>query len=172
LYFRTIFRGDTRPHVFTWIVYAINDALVFFAQIARGGGPGAWPTMLSVVANSLVVLCGFKYGERHITKSDWISFIGALFGIFFWWLTSDPLSAVLIAMVVNVLGVAPTFRKAYANPFKESITIWGIDVVRFGIALAALAMFNPTTALFPIAIMATNASLVLMILIRRRQLAP
>jgi len=170
LYFRSIFRGLTKPHAFTWITFFLLDATVFAAQVIRGGGPGAWLTIAGALGNFAIIIFAIRWGEKHITKSDWISFTGALSGIVLWWLTNDPLVAVVIAALVNLLAVLPTLRKSFSKPFEESITIWGLDIIRFSLAVAALTSLNLTTALFPIATILTNATLVTMVLIRRCQL--
>ena len=42
IYIRSILRGFTRPHIFTWLIYVIVDGTIFAAQLAGGGGPGAF----------------------------------------------------------------------------------------------------------------------------------
>lgn len=32
-YIRSIFVGDTRPHVFSWVIWGITTGIVFFAQL-------------------------------------------------------------------------------------------------------------------------------------------
>ena len=170
LYFRSIFQGITKPHLFTWLTYFLIDIIVFTAQIIQGGGPGAWVTLTGVVGTLGVAILALRFGEKHITKSDWASFVGALCAIVLWRITNDPLIAVVIAVVVNFLAMLPTFRKSFARPEEESISIWILDIIRYSIALAALTSFNATTALFPLALVVGDVLLVAMILIRRRQL--
>jgi len=171
LYFRSIFRGETKPHVLSWFTYAVIDAIVFLAQVVKGAGPGAWPLLLSVIANSVIVVLALRRGEKDLKISDWISFSAALFSILLWVLTSDPLIAVVFATFVNIFALYPTFRKSYSKPYEESITLWSLDVFRFGLSILALSSFNPTTVLFTASIVVLNSSLVTMVLLRRRQLA-
>ena len=172
LYFRSIFLGATKPHIFTWFVYGLIDGIVFVAQLFEGGGPGAWVTLVGVVANLMVAVLSIWYGEKHITKSDWTIFTGALLAIVLWRMTSNPLLAVAIATIANTLGLVPTFRKAYMKPFEESISIWSLDVLRFGLAIPALSAITFTTVLFPIDVVIINSALAIMILIRRRTVSP
>lgn len=167
LYFRSILQGITKPHLFTWFTYFLIDIIVFAAQVVKGGGPGAWVTLTGVVGTLGVTILALRFGEKHITKSDWASFIGALCAIVLWRITNDPLIAVMIAVVINFLAMLPTFRKSFVRPGEESVSIWILDIIRYSIALVALASFNATTALFPIALVTGDALLVAMILIRR-----
>ena len=170
LYIRSILRGETKPHIFTWLILGSIDAVVFAAQLVGGAGVGAYPLGVSILIASTVAVLSIKNGEKHITKMDVFFFTAALVSIGAWVVTKDPLSAVLILTVVNILGTAPTFRKSYVNPHEESLTAWAGDIVRFLLALIGLEVFSLTTALFPICIILTNAVLVGMILARRRKL--
>src|SRR3989338_9631999 len=77
-YFREMFLGKTRPHVFSWFVWGLLTGIAFFAQIAKGGGAGAWVTGFSAIICFCIAVLAFFYGEKQITKSDWFSFAGAL----------------------------------------------------------------------------------------------
>src|SRR3989344_1478781 len=170
LYFRSIFRGETKPHLFTWLVYFLVDIIVFTAQVLNGAGPGAWVTLTGLIGTFCVSVVALKLGEKHIRWSDWVSFIAALIAIVLWRMTGDALIAVIIASVINFLAMYPTFRKSFSHPEEESVTIWLFDCARFLIGIAALSTLSFTTALFPAALVTGNALLILMIFIRRRQL--
>jgi len=172
LYFRSIFRGETKPHLFTWFTYFLIDIIVFAAQVVKGGGPGTWVTLTGVVGTLGVSLLALRFGEKHITKGDWASFIAAFFAIVLWRATNDPLIAVVIATVINFLAVLPTIRKSYLNPYQESVSIWALDIVRFALGIVALASLNMATILFPLGIITANLVLLGTILIRRRILTP
>lgn len=169
-YYVSIFRGSTKPHVFTWFTYVLVDGEVFVAQVIKGAGPGAWVVGLGVAACLGVSILSFWWGEKHITKSDWLVFAGALLGALLWILTSDPLVAVVISSIINILAVIPTIRKSYMHPKEESVSVWSLDILRYLLGLAALASFNLTTALFPAVCVIGNAVLVGTILLRREQM--
>ncbi len=73
-YFRSIFRGITKPHIFTWLVYGVLDVIVFAAQIIKGAGPGAWALGFSAIVCFIIAVLALYWGEKHITKSDWLAF--------------------------------------------------------------------------------------------------
>jgi len=171
IYIRSILRGFTRPHIFTWLIYVIIDGTIFLAQLAGGGGPGAFVVLSGVFANAAIVILAFRRGEKNITSSDWACFILALLAILFWWITNSPLSAVLTLTLANILAYIPTFRKSFAKPHEESVSIWALDVLRFGVSIFALSAFNLTTVLFPATVVISNSVMTSTILLRRRQLA-
>ena len=170
LYFRSIFKGVTRPHFFTWFVYFLIDIIVFAAQVIKGAGPGAWVTLTGVIGTLLVSITALRYGRGVISKIDWVFFISALGAIIVWQATDNPLYAVIIATVINFLAVVPTIRKSYVDPYHESISIWLVDVIRYSFGIFAIVSMNLTTVLFPVGLVTIDAILIAIILIRRREL--
>jgi hypothetical protein len=171
LYLRSIFRGETKPHPFSWFLFLVLDSTIFIAQIKNGAGPGAWPVGVGNLFALLVFLLALRQGEKNIKRIDWVCLVLALVGIAAWNATGDALYAVILASIADVLAKVPTIRKAYVRPHEESISIWLIDMFRFSLSIAALSMLNWTTALFPAEIVATNGAVVATILLRRRRLA-
>lgn len=149
-YLRSILRGETRPHVFSWIIWGMTTFIVFFAQLEGGGGQGAWPIGVSGLnAIAVAVLAWLRRGDSSITRSDWVFFGMALTSLPLWYLTRAPLWAVVILTTADVLGFGLTLRKAYDHPYEENLTFWGLFVVRNSVAIAALDHLSVTTVLFP-----------------------
>ncbi len=171
LYLRDIFRGGIQPHPFSWFGWGLLDAVVFFAQTTKGAGAGSWVVGVAALVNIGIAVLSLKRGEKRIVASDWICFGGVLLGIVLWLLTNDPLSAVIIATVVNCIAFVPTFRKAFLRPQEESLNIFALDVVKFVLGIFALQAVSTTTILFPAVVAAANGIFVLTVLLRRRQLA-
>ncbi len=167
LYIRSVVRGATKPHVFTWLSFFIIDIIIFAVQLTHGGGLGAWVTFASVVAIFIICILALKRGEKNITLSDWISFAAALAGIVLWRVMGDPLAAVVLLTATNTIATIPTIRKSYAKPFEESISLWSLDIAKFTLGIFALSSITLTTALFPAGIVVTNSFIVALILFRR-----
>lgn len=87
---------------------------------------------------------------------------------YLWYFTSDPLSAVIILPLVDVLGFAPTARKAFSFPFDEDLRFFFIFMLRNLIVILALEQRSLTTVLFPATIAAACFSLIVMVLYRRK----
>lgn len=152
-YIKSILSGKTRPHVFSWVIWGITTFIVFLAQLADKGGVGAWPIGISGVITMFIALLAYrKKADISITKSDWIFFISALSAIPFWYLTNNPLWAVIILTIVDLIGFAPTYRKAYIKPFEEQLLLFVIMTIRNIIAIIALENYSVTTILFPASI--------------------
>ncbi len=169
-YIRSIHNGATRPHVFSWIIWGTTTFVVFLAQLEGRGGAGAWPIGVSGGITIFIAFLAFvKRADITITKKDWIFFISALSSLPLWYLTSDPLWAVVILTTVDVFGFGPTIRKAYSLPHSESLSFFALFAARNLIVILALENYSVTTVLFP-AVTATACMLLMAIVLYRRRL--
>lgn len=167
-YIRSILQGKTKPHAFSWIIWASVTFIVFLAQLADKGGVGAWPIGVSgLITLYVAVLAYIKKSDNMITKKDWLFFITAMTALPFWYITSNPLWAVVILTTVDLLGFAPTFRKAYNHPYEEQLTFFTLIASRNLIAIMALEHYSLTTILFPAATALACILFIQMVMLRR-----
>lgn len=168
-YIRSILRGTTKPHLFSWVVWGITTTIVFFAQLEAKGGMGAWPIGISGAITIYIGLLAFqKSSEITITRADWLFFVAALSSLPFWYFTSDPFWAVLLLTIIDLLGFGPMVRKAYSFPYEENIPFILLFFFRNIFALLALEQYSLTTTMFPLSICIVCFFLVLLIWYRRK----
>jgi hypothetical protein len=167
-YIRSIIKGEVRPHVFSWVIWGSTTFVVFLAQLEARGGVGAWPIGVSGIITILIAFLAYwKRADVSITKTDWLFFVSAMSSLPLWYLTSDPLWAVVILTAVDVLGFGPTFRKAHARPRSESLLFFALFAARNLVVIMALESRSVTTVLFPAATAAACMLLMAMIMYRR-----
>jgi len=170
-YIYAIVNGTTRPHVFSWVIWGATTFVVFLAQLEGKGGVGAWPIGVSAVVTLFIAFLAYlKRADITIAKTDWLFFAVALSSLPLWYLTSNPLWAVVVLTIVDVLGFGPTLRKTYNLPYSESVLFYALIGVRNSLVLIALETYSMTTILFPAVITAACMSAITMILYRRRVL--
>lgn len=168
-YVRSVLRGTTKPHVFSWVIWGSTTLVVFAAQLADGGGVGAWPIGFSgAVTIYVAVLAYAKRADIAITRTDWLFFLAAATSLPGWYLTDDPLWAVLILTAVDILGFGPTFRKAFDRPFDEQLTFFVLMAARNAIAAVALEHYSLTTLTFPTVMAAVCVAFIATVIHRRR----
>jgi hypothetical protein len=168
-YLRGILRGTVKPHVFSWVIWGTTTFVVFLAQLKARGGAGAWAIGLSGAIT--IVIAALAYAKRAdvaITKTDWAFFSCAMSSVPIWYLTADPLWAVVVLTLVDLLGFGPTLRKSYALPHSESLVFFGLFLVRNVLVILALEHYSVTTVLFPALVAAACGGVMLLIAVRRR----
>lgn len=168
-YIAAIIKGNARPHVFSWVIWGMTTTIVFFAQREAHGGIGAWPIGISGSITIVIAMLAFNQrADISITALDWLFFIVALASLCFWYFTDEPLWTVILLTTVDLLGFGPTIRKAYHQPYQESLSFFSMFMLRNICALLALEQYSVTTALFPAAVAAACVLLLGMIVYRRR----
>lgn len=143
---------------------------MFLAQLAAKGGVGAWAIGVSGIITIYVAFLAYiKNSDITITRTDWVFFILAMISLPLWYITSDPLWAVVILTAVDVLGFVPSFRKAYIKPFEEQLTFFVIMVARNLISIMALEHYSVTTVLFPVITALVCMIFILLVIYRRHR---
>lgn len=168
-YIRSILKGDTKPHVFSWIIWGTTTFIVFLAQLADMGGVGAWPIGVSgIVTIYIAFLAYFRKSDSTITKIDWGFFVAAMASVPIWYLTANPLWAVVMLTTIDVLGFGPTIRKAFSHPYDEKLLFYSIFVVRNFFVVIALENYSLTTVLFPVVTALACMMLIVLVEYKRR----
>jgi hypothetical protein len=160
-YWRQVLAGKIKPHIFTWVIWSLTTGIAAAARMTEQAGAGAWGQWAGAFSCLSVAILAIRYGEKQITRSDWVAFILALAVIPIWQLTQNALLAVIAVTFIDILGYYPTFRKAWARPYQEAI---------FN-SLLATETYSLTNILFQIVVFIANSVLIVMVLWRRSLLS-
>jgi len=171
VYIRDIVYEKTRPHLFTWLVWAIVMGVATAIALLNDAYASAVVIGFGSFMCSIISLLSLRYGEKSITRSDWVMFIAALSIIPIWALTKEPLVAALLATSIDTLGYGPTFRKAWMKPWEENLKSFSIMILQSALSVLSVTPFLVVTGLYPSAILTMNVALVSMLLFRRQTLS-
>ena len=170
-YIRGILSNRVKPHVFSWLIWGITTLLVFIAQLQDGAGIGAWPIGISAGTTLVVALLAYlKRGDTSITRMDWLFLAAALSSIPLWYVTANPMWAVIVLTTIDMLGFGPTLRQGWYFPWADSILFFSLLAARNVMVLLALENYSVTTALFPAALGIAALAVIAVLSLRRRTL--
>lgn len=168
-YIRSILKGTTQPHVFSWVIWSLVTFIVFLAQLNDNAGVGAWAIGVSGIVSIFVAYLAYgNRGDVSITNMDWLFLNLALSSIPVWYFTADPLWAVIILTTTDLLGFGPTLRKVYRYPYSEPMLFFYLLIVRNVLVIFALENYSLTTVLFPAAVSLACVVLISIIFFRRK----
>lgn len=171
IYISSILKGETRPHIYTHLVWGIVATIAFFTQLKNGGGAGCWAVGVTAVSCLAQAALALKYGEKHITQSDKMALGLALAAVLAWVAADDPLLAVMLGCTVDIVAFYPTFRKSWVNPHTEILASYYIATFKMFLVIAALDVVSPVTALYPLNSICLNTIFVAACLWRRNSFA-
>jgi hypothetical protein len=146
----SIWKGITKPHLFSWVIWSLVTGIAGFGQYAAGAGPSAWCTLAIAVTCTITAVISLFQGTKNITKFDWVCFITALAAIPPWLATKDPTISVCIVTGIELAGFVPTFRKVWHQPYSEDLTYFLLCVLKYGLAIAALDKWSLAAAIYPV----------------------
>lgn len=167
-YIRDIFRGKTRPHLYTWLIWGITQATATVGLIYGGGGLSGITLALSTFLVLVVAALCFRFGTKNITRSDTVMLIAALVAIVVWWQLNNPLLAVFMVSVIDFVGYIPTWRKTYQEPWSETLLFWIMSGSIPVLILFTNSEYNLLTTTYLLTIITANVLSVLLIYTRRK----
>ncbi len=153
---------------FTFLIWSISSSITWALQVHGGAGMGAWVTFSVSSILIIIFILSLKFGEKNIKKIDILFLILSLFSLFLWLVIDQPILAIILIVFTDVLGFVPTIRKSFNDPYKKSITTWGIAAFRHGLVVTSLNKFNILTLLSPLVWILVNVSFILFLIIRRK----
>lgn len=158
LYIRDIFRGNTKPHTYTWLIWSIVTTIAFFGQVVSGGGPGSWATGVAAVVTIITLLISLKggYGTKDITRFDTVCLVLAILSILPWLLTKNVLWSVLLATFIDLIAFVPTMRKTWHAPQSESLGSMYVDAVKHALSTVSMGTYSLITLVYPLSVLATK----------------
>lgn len=170
-YIYSIFKGDTRPHPFSWFVWGLSTSIIFFAQISDNAGIGASITFLSALITFFIATIGYvKRKNIVISTSDKWAFFISIMTIPLWVITDTPLWSVILITIIDAFAFYPTFRKSWDQPYQESMLSFSISQFKLIFSILALEHYSIITTLFPLSLIFTNTALIIMVFYRKRKI--
>ena len=167
-YFRDLLKGKTKPHIFSWFIWALVTSIIYALQVSAGAGLGSLVTLAVAVISLLIFILGFKNGNKNIKKIDIVFLVLALLAIPLWLVIDQPVLSIILLSTIDMLGFAPTVRKSWDDPYSETLSLYTITTFRHGLSIFALANYNIVTLLFPTTWVIANALFSIMLIVRRK----
>ncbi len=168
-YFKDIFKGKTRPHAFTWLVWCVMSTVAFFSQVSDGAGVGAWVLAFTAVANFAIFCLAIYKGETRINAIDWFCLMGSFLGVALFTFNQDPPMSLVIISAVDIIGFVPTVRKSLVNPYQETASTFTITSLKYIFSIFALENYTLITVMYPAVVGSMHAFFVLILLNERRK---
>ncbi len=167
-YFYSILQRKTKPHLYSWIIYALDAFIIFALQITHGAGVGSISVLAVAIMCLIVIVLTLRNKEkRDITLTDKIFSALAIAALILWLFVQQPLISSILIMIVDIMGFAPTVRKSWNKPYSETPVFYAINIVRFILTLASIQEYSVITTLYPAVWLIGNTFFTLMLMFRR-----
>ena len=167
-YIVTIFRGQTKPHIYSWIIWAIINTIAVSIQLEHNAKWGALTLWVGLIICIIVSIISVWYGEKKITRFDTFSFIITLFIIPLWLVAKQDMIAMMLAIAMDALSFIPTARKSFSKPHEENLLPYFASGTSFFISIFLSQQKSLINILYPIVICGVNFIFIGYIYLRRK----
>jgi hypothetical protein len=164
---RGIFAGTNKPERATWWMWFILSSVSFFGQIAGGAHWSAVLSFTSTIVGGVIAVLSIKYGYGRFHLRDAVGIAVAIIGGLYAYIVRDPLIAVVIVTVVELLAAGLTVYKTWFAPSTENFLAWRISLVGTILGVLAVGKYRPVIYLAPLSNFLINLVMVVLIAIRR-----
>lgn len=169
-YLRDIFLLKTKPHAYTWLIWAITQSIAVAALLHGGGGAVASLNLFAgAILVSVIFLLSLRFGTKNITGSDTIALFVALAAIGVWLKLDNPFLAVVMVSAIDGIGYFPTYRKTWSEPWSETLRTWILFTLSAVFAIFALAEYNALTVTYLATVLTANVILIIILSAARRR---
>ncbi|MDD5437587.1 MAG: hypothetical protein PHC70_00370 [Patescibacteria group bacterium] len=169
-YVRDILKKKTRPERASWFIWTVLGFIAFASQLAKGATHSLWLTAGQTLAVLVVFILSIKFGTGGLVSRDIKALIAAGFGLFMWYITSEPLFALVMVIFVDGTGTLLTAIKAYQEPETETLITWLISGTSGIFGVLAVGNFDPVLVAYPVYIVAANFIIASLLLLGRKRI--
>jgi hypothetical protein len=167
-YLKDIFRKKTKPHSYTWLTWTLLQVIGVLAMYNKHAYLGLLALAVGAVFCGFIFILSLKYGTKNITAFDTICLIGVLGAIIVYLFLNNLVYSVILITIIDLVGFLPTLRKAYIDPYSETLSLFVMGVVWSSFNMVAISPYAITTTLYPAFILFANALCCLLLWARRR----
>jgi len=167
-YILDIVRGKTHPNLVSWVTYSLVNVVSGFAALSAGEPHTAILSFFGLAATGSIAVMGIRHGVRKYTAFDITCQVLAITGIVLWQFTGNPTIAICIAIIVELIASLPTWRHAWIAPYAETWQGFLLGGAGCIFTILSLSRFNFISLAFQIAVIIVNATVIRIILSRRR----
>jgi hypothetical protein len=170
-YIKDVLQNKTKPHAFTWLVWAVLTVVGLMAQIEGKAGSVVWVSVFTLIVCLFILGLALLKGRKNIVRADWISLVGAGTALGLWLFTKNGVLSILLAVCVDIFALVPTLRKSYMRPHEETISAFVMSALKYIFAIFTLDHYSILTVLYPVGYsIVFNTLFVTMLVVRRKQL--
>lgn len=160
-YIKDILKGTTKPHRASWVIWLLEYAALFAAQVGAGAKESLWLIGLQLIGVLVICSLSFRYGAGNFDTQSKIIMVCVCATLILWYVSRSTDLTILLLIAVEAVGVALTARKVYQQPGSETLVMWVLICVAGVLGIGAVGL-NAAAILYayPIALVLMGASVI------------
>lgn len=170
-YIREILKGKAKPRIVSWFTWSLLTGIACAASFADKQYPSAILMFFATIETLIIVLLGFKHGDRKFGRFDITCQLAAIVGIGLWLAFNSPTIAVAAAVLIDLVGALPTIKHAWQKPGEETALTFALAGIGGLCTVLAAGNWKITAVAYPMYIFLCNVVIVAFIIGRTKRTA-
>jgi uncharacterized membrane protein len=138
-YIRGVLQGKTKPHQFSFLVFAIMNGLVFITQFLEGARQSVLIALVFFIYTIIIFILSLFKGTRNTSSLDKGLFGLALFITLIWLLTQNNVLAIWLTVAIDICATSMILLKIKDEPKSEDPIPWLISTRAYIFTCLSLA---------------------------------
>lgn len=132
--------GETKPNRVTWFLWMLAPYIGTAAAVTDGVSWAILPVFMAGFVPMCVLFASFinKNAFWKLGALDYVCGAVSVLALVLWYITKEPVVAVIFAVIADGLAALPTFTKAWSYPETETSAVYA--AVLFGALTGFLAI--------------------------------
>jgi hypothetical protein len=147
-YIIEIIKGQAQPHRISWLIWTLLGGVYFFSTIFDSGA--TLFTTGELIGPVVIFTLALRYGVGGKNKFEIYSLIVAIIAFALLFILEGVLISLLLALVIDGIGIGLTIKKIKADTDSESRAFWAIGALSAIFALLSLEEYVIVGLLFPV----------------------
>jgi hypothetical protein len=150
-YIKDTVSGKTKPNRVTWLIWAIAPIIGSSAAFSDGVTWAAFPVFMAGFCPLLVFIASFvnKNAYWKLEKFDYLCGVFSILALVLWYITKDPVMAVLFSIISDGLAAIPTIVKLWRYPDTENVWPFILGIPISLTSFTAITTWTFTSYAFP-----------------------
>jgi hypothetical protein len=167
-YILDIFKGKTKPERASFWIFSLLVGVALVAQLLDKITWAAALVLVSFLCVLTIAVLSLKYGYGKFHRRDTCSIILAIIGVIIWQVTSKPLVAIAMVILIDFSGFWLTLIKTWKAPNTETLFAWAASGVAGILAIIATQNYSAVQIAYLLYSAIANCLISLLIVYRRK----
>lgn len=163
IYLFSIYKKETVPNSFTWLVLSILGSLTCVTYYLQGADNTIWVPISYTLGSVIIFFSTLKYGERKIGGLEIFSIAAITLTLAIWYITNSSFAALICSIIIDFFGLLPTVKKTYFRPYTESKLAWQLAFLATIFNLLALEDWQIKVSIYPLYLTFVDGGMTLLI---------
>ena len=164
-----ILKGKAQPARATRVMFVGLLVVTLLQQKALGSGSLIVFTLGEAIGSVAILFLAIKYGVGGLSKLDVACYALLVVDVIVWLLTGNPLIALHLSVLADIIAFTPTLAKTWKTPKSETAIFFVGGIVAPLLNIAGTGHYSYSVLLFPCYIAIANLIETLIITVKGKQ---